>query len=138
MGNKEGAGTEPRASWQLSLLGGLATGGARLFRRRLFRRRGLTRRLLLRCCLLLRYCHSASLLRAGWLSVHSSYSARRTTRIAFETRAVTYEGKATGILHALPFLALNVQLATSFVAPSLESPPNRPWVNSADYSNTIL
>jgi hypothetical protein len=51
--------------------------------------------------------------------------ARHVSR--FETRAVADEGKATGILHTLPFIALNVQLATRSVASSLESPANRPW-----------
>src|SRR5680860_370428 len=80
--NKEGAGTKPRASWQLSLFGGLATGGTRLLRRRLLRRGGLARGLLLRW-FLLRCCHSSSLLRAGWLLIHSSYihSSLHTYRI---------------------------------------------------------
>jgi hypothetical protein len=50
-----------------------------------------------------------SLLRAGWLSIHSRYTPLTPTRIAFEIRGVD-EGKATGILNALPFTGINVRL----------------------------
>src|SRR5262249_1913445 len=65
-GIKKARGRAPRPC-NLSLLGRLATGGARLLGRRFLRRGGLARGLLLRC-LLLRCCHSASLLQ-GWLAV---------------------------------------------------------------------
>ena len=70
-------------------------------------RRLLPRRRLL--CSPFRYCHNASLLRAGWLSITLTTSARRTARIAFETRAVADEREVPAFSTCFPFITLNAR-----------------------------
>jgi hypothetical protein len=99
-------GDEPRAFEKLSLLlRRLATGGARLLRRRLFRGGGLTLCWLLSLC----YCHDVP--PSGWLADKFTLatSARRSTRIALETRAVTDEGKVPAFSTRFPFITLNAR-----------------------------
>ena len=48
--------------------------------------------------------------RAGWLKVTLATSARRSARIAFETRTVADEGKVSAFSTCFPFITLNAGL----------------------------
>jgi len=105
-GNKGGAGTSPAPFRKLSLLfGGLTTSSARLLRRRFFRRGGLA----LRGLLLLRYCHDVPPIGLAVGKFTLATSARPTARIAFETRAVTDEGKVSAFSTRFSFITLNAR-----------------------------
>jgi hypothetical protein len=95
----------PRLISRLSLLGGLTTGGARLFRRRLFR----GCRLALRGFLLLRYCHDVPPIGLAVGRFTLATSTRPTARIALETRAVADEGKVSAFSTCFPFITLNAR-----------------------------
>lgn len=110
--NKEGAGTSPAPLEMLSLLfRRLATGASRLLRRRFFRGGGLTlcRLLPLRCCHF-----SPSFGLAGCQKITLATSARRSTRIAFKTRAVAYEGKVPAFSTRFSFITLNARFGHKF------------------------
>jgi hypothetical protein len=56
---------------------------------------------------------------AGCQKVTLATSARRSTRIAFETRAVTYEGKVPAFSTRFPFITLNARFGHKFCCASL-------------------